>query len=301
MVPLLSLAAPTLERQQSLITRQQSLDLSGNRSSYERLVDQGIWERIDSGLYGPVGVPMTWRRWLMAAVLLAPEGSLVSHRAGAALQQVGGLVEPTPEISIPRGTTFRRPWLITHESCDLDLADRAVVDGIPVTGLCRLAMDLGSVVSFDRYKQTIREVRHGRQVRSEQLLSTYLRHKARGRNGGGALRDWLDRYYEIAGTPESGLEHLALDGILDAGLLAPAVQHWVEAGGRRYRLDLAYPSHMVCIEVDGIQHEDDEEKISDRARTRRLVAAGWTVIRIRSRFFATDLVAAIAKLRTLLL
>lgn len=37
-----------------------------------------------------------------AAVLLGPDGILVSHRAGAALRGVGGLTEPTPEVSVPR-------------------------------------------------------------------------------------------------------------------------------------------------------------------------------------------------------
>lgn len=297
MIPLVELAAPTLETQHALITRRQALDLAESRHCVDRLVSRGFWEAIDRGLYGPVGVPMTWRRRLMAAVLLAPPRSLISHRSGAALLDVAGLDEPFVEISIPRGLTFRRPWIITHESTDLHLADIVEIDGLPVTGPCRLAMDLGAVISPARLNHTIRELRHGHGVDSDALLRTYLRHKRQGRTGGGALRDWLDRYYGIVGTPESGAELVVLDAILDAGLPAPVAQHWVEVDGHRYRLDLAYPGLRIAIEVDGIQHEDGDIEFADETRTARLKKAGWTVLRVRARHLATDLPGFLLGLR----
>lgn len=300
MIPLVELAAPLLRAQHSLITRRQAVRLAESSHCVDHLLAKGIWEAVDRGLYGPTGVAMGWRRQLMAAVLLAPPRSLISHRAAAALAGVGGLINPTPEISIPRGKTFRRPWLITHESTDLHLADPTVIDAIPTTGLCRLAMDLGGVTSGARFAQTMRELRHGHGVENLALLRTYLRHKRQGRNGGAALRDWLDRYFAIEGVPESGAEHVVLDSILDASLPTPVVQHWVEVAGHRYRLDLAYPALRIAIEVDGIQHEDRDIQLSDAERTARLRAAGWRVLRVRARHLATDLPALLAELRRLL-
>jgi len=295
----LAVAAPVLRRQHALITSAQLTERGVHPQEVARLVVRGIWERLDRSLYGPVGVPDTWRRRLMAAVLIGPAGTVASHRCGAALHGVGGLVEPTPEVSIPAGTSLRRPWLIAHERRDLDLVRPVLVDDIPTTDVCRLAVDLGAVVSFERYKHTIRELRHGKAVTSEQLLRTYLRHKARGRNGGGALRDWLDRYFEVSGTSESGIELLVLDAIIDASLPAPVRQHRVEVDGARYRIDLAYPAVRLAIEVDGAQHGDVDIRESDRTRTARLQAAGWTVVRIRSAHLATDLAAALRTIRDL--
>lgn len=258
-----------------------------------------MWERLERGLYGPVGVPKHWRRTVMAAVLVAPRGALASHRAGARLLDVGGLDDPIPELTIPRGSSFRRPGVITHESTDLDLADRCIIDGIPVTGPCRLAMDLGAVVSPARYAQTVRELRFGLGVSKEDLLRTYLRHKRRGRDGGGALRAWLDRYFHVEGVPESGLEQLVLDAILDAAMHPPVLQLWVEAYGNRYRLDMAYPDLMIAIEIDGRQHAEDAEiSANDRIRQQALKRLGWTILRIRSRHLATDLAAALTHLRS---
>ncbi len=285
-------AGRVLARQQSLITTTQASDVGIGRKRCQRLVDSGVWERLDLGVYGPTGVPLTWRRRLMLGLLLAPEGSLGSHRSCAALLGVGDVTTPRPEITIPRGTTLRRPWLVVHESTDLVLADRRRVDGIPITGPRRLAMDLGSVVSPSQYRQAMRGLRSAHGVQFAALLQTYLRHKRSGRNGGGALRDWLDRYVDVGGVPESHLEQVVLDALLDAGL-RPVSQHWVVAGGDRYRLDLAFPDRMLAIEVDGSQHEERPARAADAARQAALESAGWTVVRIRSKTFTSDLLRAI--------
>ncbi|HEX4901611.1 MAG TPA: hypothetical protein VFV42_02310, partial [Acidimicrobiales bacterium] len=210
--------ARILARQQSVITTAQAESVGIGRERCQSLVRQCVWEHVDHGIYGPAGVPLTWRRRLAIALLLAPEGSLASHRSAGALLRAGGFTSPKPEITIPRGSTLRRPWLIVHESKDLHLADRRRVDGIACTGPRRLAMDLGSVVSPKRYRQAIRELRSQHGVEFEVLLRTYLRHKRQGRNGGAALRDWLDRYVDTGGISESGLEQVALDAFLDAGV-----------------------------------------------------------------------------------
>lgn len=293
----LAAAARILARQQSLITTSQAEIAGVHRKRCQRLVDRGIWERLETGVFGPVGVPLTWKRRLMLGLLLAPDGSLGSHRSCAVLLGVGGITSPKPEITIPRGSTLRRPWLITHESTDLDLADRRHVDGIPVTGPRRLAMDLGSVVSAERYRQAVRGLRSQHGVRFDALLRTYLRHKRSGRNGGAALRDWLDRYVDTGGVAESELEQLALDAFLDAGL-RPVSQFWVEtARSVRYRLDLAFPDLLMVVEVNGSQHEEKPAQVADAARKAALEALGWTVLTIRSKTFATDLVRAIETVR----
>ncbi len=293
---LLEVVRPQLETQWSLITRRQALDGGLTRAGIDRLVRDGIWEVLDRALYGPTGVPMTWHRQLMAAVLAAPLGATASHRSCAHLHGVGGLVDPPIEISIPRGSRFRRRGVVAHESRDLGLARRVVVEGIPTTDLRRLAVDLGAVVSEARYRHTIREIRHAHGVTADQLLATYLAHRRRGRNGGGALRDWLDRYYDISGVSESGLELIALDAILDAGLPAPVRQHWVESPSGRYRLDLAYVDRLVCIEIDGAQHEDADQSRIDERRTSALEALGWRVLRVRSAHFASDMHAVLREL-----
>lgn len=294
---LLETVGPTLRSQHSLITRAQALERGLSRSQVDRLLRSGVWEAVDRTVYGPYGVAWTWHRRLMAAVLGAPDGARASHRSAAALYGVGGIAVPPIELSIPRGTRFRRSGVVVHESRDLDLALPTVIGGIPCTDLRRLAVDLGAVVSFPRFKHTIREIRHGHGVTSEALLGTYLAHKRQGRNGCGALRDWLDRYFDVQGVSESGIELVALDALLDAGLPAPVRQYHVDTPAGRFRLDLAYVDLQICIEIDGRQHEDADIKPNDARRTRALKALGWTILRVRSDHFATDLAEVVRALR----
>ncbi len=295
----LAAAARILARQQSLITTSQAEAVGVGRKRCQRLIDSGLWERLETGVYGPRGVPLTWTRRLMPGVLLAPDGSLGSHRASAALLGVGGITRPKPEISIPRGSSLRRPWLTVHDSIDLQLADRRRVDGIPITGPRRLAMDLGAVVSPKQYRQAMRGLRSQHGVEFPLLLQTYLRHKRSGRNGGAALRDWLDRYAGVGGVAESGLEQVALDAFIDAGL-RPVAQHGVEVeDGTRYRLDLAFPELLVAVEINGSQHDERPAKQADARRRAALRAEGWTVLDVSSERFASDLLKAIRAVRSL--
>lgn len=211
-------AAAVMARQHGLMTSGQALEVGITRQRCRQLVQRGIWERADRGLYGPAGAPWSWKRRLMGAVLVAPPGTLASHRAAAALLGVGGIDHPPVEVTIPRCTNLRRAGIVVHESTDLHLAEVRRIDGIPLTGPRRLAMDLGAVVSEARFRHAVREIRFQHGVSSLALLRTYLRHKRSGRNGGGALRDWLDRYYALEGVPESGLELVVLDALLDAGI-----------------------------------------------------------------------------------
>lgn len=55
---------------------------------------------------------------------------------------------------------------------------------------------------------------------------------------------------------------------------------------------------MLVIEVDGRQHRDEDICAADVRRTAALEAAGWTVIRIRSWMFASDLFAALRSIRS---
>jgi len=47
-----------------------------------------------------------------------------------------------------------------------------------------------------------------------------------------------------------------------------------------YIVDFACAEHKLVVEVDGSQHGDDATAVYDTARTTRLEALGWTVLRV---------------------
>ncbi len=47
----------------------------------------------------------------------------------------------------------------------------------------------------------------------------------------------------------------------------------------KYTVDIAHPSRMVCVEVDGGSHCSRERQESDRRRDERLASLGWLTFR----------------------
>jgi very-short-patch-repair endonuclease len=55
----------------------------------------------------------------------------------------------------------------------------------------------------------------------------------------------------------------------------------VIVSGFAFRLDLAWPTVMVAVEYDGVDHHSDEHRAKDDWRRRLLRQAGWTIIVVR--------------------
>jgi len=84
---------------------------------------------------------------------------------------------------------------------------------------------------------------------------------------------------------ESRPESLVRVALTAAGIPPSDVNLEVSAGGRRWRLDLAYRSQAVAVEYQGEHHRDLAQWRRDVTRRSLLEAAGWTVVE----FAADDL------------
>jgi very-short-patch-repair endonuclease len=63
----------------------------------------------------------------------------------------------------------------------------------------------------------------------------------------------------------------------------------VHAGGRTYRLDLAYEAGRVAVELDGDRfHSTPEQRERDRRRDAALAAIGWVTLRFSHRRLHRD-------------
>lgn len=283
--------APTLARQQSLVTRRQVLAAGGSPSVIDRRLNSGMWEVAERGVYALAGVLWTWRRNL-AAVVLSVAGAQASHRAAAVLLGVrwDDRASAPIELTVPTGRTPMRSFertrmrmpgvpVVLHECVDLDRSAARLVDGIPTTGPLRLAVDLGSVVSFDQYRRAVALLRRHHGVDWPSLDRIYRQHSIQGRNGCGALRDLLELHFGAEGAPEEVVEARCADVLTAAGL--PAPQHQFEVvrpDGRMARLDLAYPKLRIGIETDGRVHGEEEVRQADAVRRNQLQLLGWTIL-----------------------
>jgi very-short-patch-repair endonuclease len=51
-----------------------------------------------------------------------------------------------------------------------------------------------------------------------------------------------------------------------------------------YKIDIAIPSKMIAIEVDGMSHLALERKEQDRRKDLQLTEKGWKVVRLLNQF-----------------
>lgn len=212
-----------------------------------------------------------------AALLLAPEGAVVSHWTAARLW--GGVVPDNEwtHISFMRDVHFRVRGVKHHRFRHrLDIKRR---HGLPVTSppqtFCHLAKHLGLV---DLVALGDRFVKKGRctpqelvayaggwqgQCREEALAAASL------------VRDRVDS------VPETALRLL----MVLAGLPEPQVDIRINDadGNLRFRIDLGFEEVLLAIEYDGRWHDEEEQRARDEARRSTLSTDDhWTFVIVKA-------------------
>lgn len=282
------------------MTLRQLQDIGVTRHQLQTRLRRGQWHKADRSVIRINGAPVTWESQVLVAVLAGGPGAVASHRTAAALWGLEGCRRGIPEISIPRGRTFRRPGIRVHQSTDLDRTTTTIIRSIPTTLVARTLLDLGAVVPRARVHVALDYARRKKLTNWNVLLSTLVVHARRGRDGVGTLRAILDEHFGEVVATESGFERLVAIALCEAGLAPPVLQHEVRIGGRLYRLDLAYLDEMVAIELDGGDHLERSIWEADHKRQNALVNAGWTVLRFTWRDYVERRSALISEVKTAL-
>jgi hypothetical protein len=163
-------------------------------------------------------------------------------------------------------------------------ADEVTIqDRIPVTTVPRTIFDLAAVLRIGAVEHSLREserLRLSDALSLEDLLERYPR-----RHGSRAIREGLRRRRELPpGVTREELEARFL-GFLDrSGFPRPRLNAWLSAGGHRYQADCLWPTRRVIVELDGYEtHGTRSAFEGDRARDRRLTAAGYRTMRVTRR------------------
>lgn len=238
----------------------------------ERRLKSRDFRPVFTGVIVDARIPDTVVVRARAALLVCPEGGVVSHWTAARLW--GGVVPDNEwvHISFMRDVRFRlrgvKPHRFRHR---LDIKRR---HGLPVTSpgqtFCHLARHLGLV---DLVALGDRLVKKGRCTPAELIhyadaWDGQCRHEAL--RGARLVRERVDS------VPETALRLL----MVLAGLPEPEVDIRIydDEGELRYRIDLGFEKVRLAIEYDGRWHDTDEEREHDEARRGELGDDDWTFV-----------------------
>lgn len=150
----LAAAADYTADQWGMITSAQAAAAGIDSVTLYRLADAGHLEQVRRGVYAATTAPASRHRDVQAAWLslnpsvpawerpkLDPDGGVVSHRAAAALHNLGDMLVERIELTVPRRRSSRDP-LVQLRQRELDDIDVSLVDGLPVTTPARTIEDL---------------------------------------------------------------------------------------------------------------------------------------------------------------
>lgn len=279
-------------RQRGLVTRRQLLGAGAHPDAIAAARRSGRLVTVARAVYLVAGAPLDADTRLLATVLSAGSGAMLSHRSAAWLWRLVDRCPTHHEISVPRGRRPRTPSLVVHESTDLDVVVPGTIRGLPVTDVGRTVLDCGGLgMDLDLL---IDAARREHQISRTLLPWTVAQHRRSGRRGIKALRAHLER----EALPASDFERLACRWLTAHGVDGWVLHHQLVVPGHGgAELDLAWPDRKVALELEGALH--GEERIvhdRDTRRQNRIVNAGWNVLRLTYRRWLREPDAALQEI-----
>jgi very-short-patch-repair endonuclease len=254
-------------RQHGVITSRQLGLSKAAIANWER---SGRLHRLFRGVYAYGHVALSQRGEWMAAVLASGQGAVLTGVAGAQLLAVTKRTAPRIDVIVPKPRRAQ-PGIRLRICRNLDPRDVVIVDGIPVTTVARLLVEL----TEDWDAEDIAHVIHEAAYRGKFDLAATRAALARanGRRGVKVLEAAIDLHLSGSAGSRSRLEQRFRRLIAGAGL--PDPRHNVSVHG--FEVDFAWP--RVVVEIDGPGHRRARTKADDRIQDAALRAAGFTVIR----------------------
>jgi len=188
--------AALAKQQHGVVTTRQLAELGYARESASYASRSGRLHRLHRGVYAVGHTSVTWEGRCLAAVLSCGPSAVVSHTSAAWLW---GLLRTRPGIIHVTAPTrrHRKAGLRLHFARLAD-EDRSVCDGVPLTAVPRVLLDLAATLNATRLDQVIE--------RSEELRLFDLRaveHSSVGRVATPAAADCARRLPSTAKTSPS--------------------------------------------------------------------------------------------------
>jgi hypothetical protein len=263
---LFDIIARLAARQQGRVSRAQLTAAGVDRNRIARWVADGRLRRVHRGVYAVGHTAPSMRGDYMAAVLAGGEGAVLSHRAAAHLLGLVRGTPPRPEVTVPTTAGRRRPGLVVHRVSALHVLDAATFDGIPVTTVPRILLDLAPSTRPDELARMCHEAWIHHRTTPAYVDGCIARNATK--KGAAKLRR-----AQRADVTLSDLENRFLALLKTHGLPKPRTN--IDHAGDK--VDCHWPDHGLTVELLSYRfHSSRQAFEADVARRRRSNHVAYT-------------------------
>ena len=237
----------------------------------------GLLDRVHPGVYIDPGSRHTPERDLAAAIAVGRPAAGGGPSA-AAMWALTAEHPNLPHIVVPRRRHAIVPGAVVHRSSAWSRNSLVMRRGILVTNPLLTAIDYGVDHDPMAVAELLVTARHKRIFEPEAFRAEVARRAMPGRTGIRTARAAL-QLVMIGDRPADSILELRFHHG-PGKLLPPYEYQWpVKLRGRNLRIDFAYPSVKLAIEVLGYDSRKSRESLDYEAeRSRLLVLEGWTVV-----------------------
>jgi len=260
----------------------QLLDLGYAANTILEWAQRGRLHRLHQGVYAVGHRRLSWHSRCWAAVLGAEANevdevvwpAVASHASAAYLWGIYRYAPERIDVTAPIRRRAKREFVV-HFSSILAPEDRTEVQGIPVTSVPRLLMDLAirkRPEQLDRLLERAEELGLFDLHAIEDVLD-----RAGGHRGRGRLRRALALYRPDPAFTRSRFEKLFRRHVRRAGLAVPSMNF----NAHGYELDAYWPDLRFAVELDLFETHGSRAAFErDRLRAEELKLLGIESIRI---------------------
>lgn len=266
-------------RQYGIFTRWQARSAGYSAKAIRLRLEDGRWELIHRNVLAFASTLPTWHAQQLAACFWSKGAA--SGRAAGFLYELPGCQDPPVEVTTTNRKVMPRCGIVVHLTKWMPAEQVVVVRGIPTTSIERTLLDLSGRLPRRRAAIALDDaLRRGLTTMGSLDHCLWLTAR-RGRDGCGVLRALMKERWDLEMVPNSPLETVILEMLMQSGLPIPALQHEIKApdGTLVARVDFAYPDRKVIIEGHSKQwHWGAEAESNDLRRHNALVALGWRIL-----------------------
>jgi very-short-patch-repair endonuclease len=261
--------------QHGIVSRRQLLRAGASAGGMARRINAGLLEPMHAGVYRVRGVKGRLGYEMAAVLACGGAGVAMSHAWAAGVLSL--LPQPAPPLPVSvlvEGRAPVRRGVQVHRVPALLPEDVALVDGVPVTTIARVLLDLARVQGAAEVERLAARALREDLVTDRELEAAIRRHPQH--RGARLLQSVVTGEAPPVFT-RSKAEQRLLELLRRSGLPLPAMNVRVHG----YEVDCYWRAQRLVVEVDGRQYHSSRQAFEmDRRRDRTLAVAGLLVLRV---------------------